>query len=184
MDTFVQQLINGLTIGAIYALIAVGYTMVYGVLRLINFAHGDIYMVGAVVGLYAANAWFYWAAQPRDPALIRPWDIVLLVAVFLIVAAIIWGSQANRRTLAARRLPAGADAAQALARLARRATRPGDTGRGQFRHDRHGHADRLVRHGRRGAGGGRRGDRHHDPRLHDRADGRPAVHRHEHPHGP
>ena len=46
MDTFVQQLINGLTIGAIYALIALGYTMVYGILRLINFAHGDIYMVG------------------------------------------------------------------------------------------------------------------------------------------
>ena len=45
MDTFVQQLINGLTIGAIYALIALGYTMVYGILRLINFAHGDIYMV-------------------------------------------------------------------------------------------------------------------------------------------
>ncbi len=47
MDTFVQQLINGLTIGSIYALIALGYTMVYGILRLINFAHGDIYMVGA-----------------------------------------------------------------------------------------------------------------------------------------
>ena len=42
MDTFVQQLINGLTIGSIYALIALGYTMVYGILRLINFAHGDI----------------------------------------------------------------------------------------------------------------------------------------------
>ncbi|HLE63528.1 MAG TPA: branched-chain amino acid ABC transporter permease [Pyrinomonadaceae bacterium] len=50
MDTFVQQLINGLTIGAIYALIALGYTMVYGILRLINFAHGDVYMVGAFVG--------------------------------------------------------------------------------------------------------------------------------------
>jgi branched-chain amino acid transport system permease protein len=50
MDTFVQQLINGLNIGAIYALIALGYTMVYGILRLINFAHGDIYMVGAFAG--------------------------------------------------------------------------------------------------------------------------------------
>ena len=50
MDTFVQQLINGLTIGSIYALIALGYTMVYGILRLINFAHGDIYMVGAYAG--------------------------------------------------------------------------------------------------------------------------------------
>ncbi|HKY05872.1 MAG TPA: branched-chain amino acid ABC transporter permease, partial [Blastocatellia bacterium] len=50
MDTFIQQLINGLTIGSIYALIALGYTMVYGILRLINFAHGDIYMVGAFAG--------------------------------------------------------------------------------------------------------------------------------------
>ena len=54
MDTFVQQLINGLTIGAIYALIALGYTMVYGILRLINFAHGDIYMVGAYAGYFLA----------------------------------------------------------------------------------------------------------------------------------
>jgi branched-chain amino acid transport system permease protein len=54
MDTFVQQLINGLTIGSIYALIALGYTMVYGILRLINFAHGDIYMVGAFAGYFLA----------------------------------------------------------------------------------------------------------------------------------
>ena len=54
MDTFVQQLINGLTIGSIYALIALGYTMVYGILRLINFAHGDIYMVGAYAGFMIA----------------------------------------------------------------------------------------------------------------------------------
>lgn len=49
MHDFLQQLINGLSIGAVYALIALGYTMVYGVLRLINFAHGDVYMVGAVI---------------------------------------------------------------------------------------------------------------------------------------
>src|ERR1051325_117744 len=54
MGTFVQQLINGLNVGAIYALIALGYTMVYGILRLINFAHGDIYMVGAFTGYYIA----------------------------------------------------------------------------------------------------------------------------------
>lgn len=54
MDTFVQQLINGLTIGSIYALLALGYTMVYGILRLINFAHGDIYMVGAYAGFMLA----------------------------------------------------------------------------------------------------------------------------------
>jgi len=51
MDTFIQQIINGLVLGSMYALIALGYTMVYGVLNLINFAHGDILMIGAMVGL-------------------------------------------------------------------------------------------------------------------------------------
>ena len=63
MDTFVQQLINGLNVGAIYALIALGYTMVYGILRLINFAHGDVYMVGAFAGYYLALT-FALAAHP------------------------------------------------------------------------------------------------------------------------
>ena len=49
---FVQQLINGLSLGAFYALIALGYTMVYGVLRFINFAHGDVFMLGAFGGYY------------------------------------------------------------------------------------------------------------------------------------
>jgi branched-chain amino acid transport system permease protein len=56
VETFLQQVINGLSLGAIYALIALGYTMVYGVLRLINFAHGDVYMLGAFAGYYLANA--------------------------------------------------------------------------------------------------------------------------------
>ena len=51
LDVFIQQTINGLTVGGIYALIALGYTMVYGVLRLINFAHGDLSVLGAYVGL-------------------------------------------------------------------------------------------------------------------------------------
>lgn len=51
MDTFIQQIINGLVLGSMYALVALGYTMVYGVLNLINFAHGDVLMVGAMVGL-------------------------------------------------------------------------------------------------------------------------------------
>ncbi len=54
MIELLQQLINGLAQGSIYALIALGYTMVYGVLRFINFAHGDVYMLGAFVGLYTA----------------------------------------------------------------------------------------------------------------------------------
>jgi branched-chain amino acid transport system permease protein len=51
METFVQQILNGLVLGSMYALIALGYTMVYGVLNLINFAHGDVLMIGAMVGL-------------------------------------------------------------------------------------------------------------------------------------
>lgn len=50
-----QQLINGISLGSIYALIALGYTMVYGIVRLINFAHGDVYMVGAYIGYLLAN---------------------------------------------------------------------------------------------------------------------------------
>ena len=50
MTQFLQQMINGLSLGSIYALVALGYTMVYGIIKLINFAHGDIYMLGAYIG--------------------------------------------------------------------------------------------------------------------------------------
>lgn len=53
MTVFIQQLINGLSLGSIYALVALGYTMVYGIIKLINFAHGDIYMLGAYFGFLA-----------------------------------------------------------------------------------------------------------------------------------
>src|SRR5262245_66492460 len=52
LSEFLQQLLNGLSLGAIYALIALGYTMVYGVLRFINFAHSDVFMVGSFIGYY------------------------------------------------------------------------------------------------------------------------------------
>ncbi|WP_273705598.1 branched-chain amino acid ABC transporter permease [Leuconostoc mesenteroides] len=52
MTTFIQQLINGLMLGSVYALLALGYTMVYGIIKLINFAHGDIYMLGAYFGYF------------------------------------------------------------------------------------------------------------------------------------
>jgi branched-chain amino acid transport system permease protein len=55
MSEFLQQLLNGLSLGAIYALIALGYTMVYGVLRFINFAHSDVFMVGAFIGFYVGK---------------------------------------------------------------------------------------------------------------------------------
>ena len=53
MELLIQQLVNGLAVGSIYALIALGYTMVYGTIKLINFAHGDVYMMGAFIGYFA-----------------------------------------------------------------------------------------------------------------------------------
>lgn len=57
LENILQQIINGISLGSIYALIALGYTMVYGILRLINFAHGDIYMLGAFIGFFALGSW-------------------------------------------------------------------------------------------------------------------------------
>ena len=51
MDIFLQQIVNGLVLGSVYALVALGYTMVYGILGLINFAHGEVVMVGALTSL-------------------------------------------------------------------------------------------------------------------------------------
>lgn len=79
METFIQQLINGLSLGSIYALIALGYTMVYGVLRLINFAHGDVYMIGAFVGYYAAAKLGFTEA---NPSLARAL-VVMLIAMLV-----------------------------------------------------------------------------------------------------
>src|SRR5438270_11645933 len=59
MQEILQNLLNGIAVGAIYALIALGYTMVYGILKLINFAHGDVFMLGSFVGYYAGG----WAAR-------------------------------------------------------------------------------------------------------------------------
>ena len=56
MDIFVQQIINGLVLGSIYALVALGYTMVYGIMGLINFAHGEVVMIGAMVALFFVKA--------------------------------------------------------------------------------------------------------------------------------
>ncbi|HEY8286570.1 MAG TPA: branched-chain amino acid ABC transporter permease [Chloroflexota bacterium] len=71
MNTFLQQLVNGLTVGSFYALVALGYTMVYGVIRLINFAHGDLYMVGSFVGFTLLTA-FGGMAQHLSGALLIP----------------------------------------------------------------------------------------------------------------
>ena len=56
MDTFIQLTVDALTLGSVYALIALGYTLVYGVLKLLNFAHGDVFMVGTFIGFGVLNA--------------------------------------------------------------------------------------------------------------------------------
>ena len=53
LDLFLQQLVNGLTLGSLFALVAIGYTMVYGILRLINFAHGDIFMIAMYIAFFS-----------------------------------------------------------------------------------------------------------------------------------
>ena len=72
MSTFLQQLINGLSLGSIYALLALGYTMVYGIIKLLNFAHGDVYMLGAFFGYYTIKC-LHWVSLAR---LSRRWSFV------------------------------------------------------------------------------------------------------------
>src|SRR6201982_2735820 len=79
MAYFVQQLINGITLGSIYGLIAIGYTMVYGIIGMINFAHGDIFMVGAVTALIALLVLIALGGPALPLALL----LVLLIAMAL-----------------------------------------------------------------------------------------------------
>ncbi len=79
---FLQQVVNGLTIGAFYALIALGYTMVYGILRLINFAHGDIFMLGAYVGWALVLALITAGTASGNAA-------AILLALFLVPAFLV-----------------------------------------------------------------------------------------------
>lgn len=79
-----QQLVNGLTLGAVYALIALGYSMVYGILQLLNFAHGDVYMIGAFVGYGVISV-----LAPRAGALLLPaWGVI---AAMLLAAMLLCG---------------------------------------------------------------------------------------------
>jgi len=86
---FLQQLINGLSLGSIYALIALGYTMVYGILKLINFAHGEVFMVGAYTGFYAAGALGVAGFEARHQSF--PLYLALLVLVIAMAAAALLG---------------------------------------------------------------------------------------------
>ena len=79
MIEFVQHLVDGVALGAIYALIALGYTMVYGVLQLINFAHGDVFMLGSMMGWYASYRWTSEARNPSVPGAIAVTLFAMLV---------------------------------------------------------------------------------------------------------
>jgi branched-chain amino acid transport system permease protein len=76
LQTFLEQVVNGLTVGSFYALIALGYTMVYGVLSMVNFAHGDIFMVGAYFGLFVLG-------QLQSIGLLATNPILAIVITFL-----------------------------------------------------------------------------------------------------
>src|SRR6185295_9762669 len=82
MSTFLQQLLNGTALGSIYALIALGYTMVYGILRLINFAHGDIVMIGAYAGLFTALA----IHSPEHPTF---WNFLIVLIAAMAASALL-----------------------------------------------------------------------------------------------
>jgi branched-chain amino acid transport system permease protein len=79
MTFFFQELVNGITTGALYALVALGFSMVYGVLKLLNFAHGDLYMVGAFIG--------YFVIQLSGGPLALRIPVPLLVVIMFVVAA-------------------------------------------------------------------------------------------------
>jgi len=84
MGFFFQELVNGITTGALYSLVALGFSMVYGVLKLLNFAHGDLYMVGAYIGYFVIQ-WFGGAAHVSIPV------PLLLVIMFLLAAGLVGG---------------------------------------------------------------------------------------------
>ena len=84
MAFFFQELVNGLTTGALYALVALGFSMVYGVLKLLNFAHGDLYMVGAYIGFFVIQ-WFGGATSLSIPV------PLLLVIMFVLAAGLVGG---------------------------------------------------------------------------------------------
>ena len=85
MDYFLQQLINGLTLGAIYGLIAIGYTMVYGIVGMINFAHGEIFMIGAFIALIT-----FLILGPSSGAMIIVTLFIVLIVSMLLTAVYGW----------------------------------------------------------------------------------------------
>jgi branched-chain amino acid transport system permease protein len=84
MSFFLQELVNGITTGALYSLVALGFSMVYGVLKLLNFAHGDLYMVGAYIGFFVIQ----WFGGAQHLSIAVP---LLLVIMFVLAAGLVGG---------------------------------------------------------------------------------------------
>ncbi|MGZ3310191.1 MAG: ABC transporter permease subunit, partial [Xanthobacteraceae bacterium] len=80
MEVFTQQLINGITLGSIYGLIAIGYTMVFGIIGMVNFAHGDVFMVSAFIALVTLLVLTTWSSMG---------SVVLALLIVLIVAMLL-----------------------------------------------------------------------------------------------
>jgi branched-chain amino acid transport system permease protein len=92
MEYFVQQLINGVTLGSIYGLIAIGYTMVYGIIGMINFAHGDIFMVGAFIALIFI---LLFGAVASMPVLLLVLALIAVLMLAMLLTAV-WGWAVER----------------------------------------------------------------------------------------
>src|SRR3954467_2631702 len=88
MDTFLQQLVNGITAGSVYAVVALGYTMVYGIIQLINFAHGEVVMIGAMVAFTVINL--------LAPAGLPPLAVVIIGAACAIPVCMLVGYAMER----------------------------------------------------------------------------------------
>ncbi len=106
MEYFLEQLINGITLGSIYGLIAIGYTMVYGIIGMINFAHGDVFMVGAFVSLIAILA-IGITASASFAFMILALVLVVIAIAMIIASAYNWTIERVAYRPAARLFPAG-----------------------------------------------------------------------------
>src|SRR5205085_7121162 len=86
MEVFVQQLINGITLGSIYGLIAIGYTMVFGIIGMVNFAHGDVFMVSAFVALITLLVVTSWLGIGSVALAL----LIVLVVAMLLTSLVNW----------------------------------------------------------------------------------------------
>ena len=91
MDTFIQLTLNGLTLGSVYALIALGYSLVYGILKLLNFAHGDVFMVGTFIGFGALQV-LGGSTNPIVPV----WALLILITLAAMAGCAVLGVAIER----------------------------------------------------------------------------------------